>query len=68
MNEVVNSINSFNVNKAVGHDNVPAFYVKILPLYTIAPYLQCFIDFSYLHGIFDYFPKTLRLLKLYPGP
>jgi len=50
MNKVVNSINSFNVNKAVGHDNVPAYFIKIADT-TVAPYLQCFIVVSNLHGI-----------------
>jgi len=62
MNEVVNSINSRNVNKAVGHDNVPAYFIKIAAT-TVALYLQRFIDFS--PTCMEYFPKTLRLLQLY---
>jgi len=38
MNEVVECILSLNVNKAVGHDNIPAFFLKFAP-YVLANYL-----------------------------
>jgi len=50
------------VNKTVGHDNVPAYFIKIA-VTTVAPYLQCCIDFSYLHGIF---PQNSTLAKVIP--
>ena len=28
-NEIINCIGSLNVNKAVGHDNIPAYFLKI---------------------------------------
>ena len=38
------------MNKAIGHKNIPVFFVKIVAI-TIAPYLLCSLDFSFSHGI-----------------
>ena len=62
LNEIINSIHSLNVNKAIGHDNIPAFPLKIA-VTTIAPYLQCFFDFSFSQ---DILPENSTLAKVIP--
>ena len=50
------------MNKAIGHDNIPAFPLKIAAT-TIAPYLQRFFDFLLSHKIF---PENGTLAKVIP--
>ena len=62
INEIINVIYSLNVNKAVGHDNIPAYFLQSAAA-TIAPYLQCYINFSFKHGTF---PDNCTLAKIIP--
>ena len=62
LNEVINCIHSLNVNKAVGHDNIPAYFVKIAYL-ELSPYLCTFLEFSFSQGIF---PKSCTIAKTIP--
>ena len=62
LNKIINSIHSLNVNKSIGHDNIPAFPLKIIAT-TIAPYVLCFFDFSFSRRIF---PENGTLAKVIP--
>ena len=35
--KIVNTILSLNMNKAIGHDKIPAYFLKIAP-FTLAPF------------------------------
>ena len=48
------------MNKSIGHDNIPAFPLKIATN-IIATYLQCFFDFSFNRGTF---PENGTLAKV----
>ena len=61
-NEIINCIGSLNVNKAVDHDNIPAYFLKIAAP-TLAPYLRSFFDFVFTHGIF---PDICNIAKIVP--
>ena len=50
------------MNKAVGHDNIPAYFLRIAAP-NIAPYLQCFIEFAFVNGIF---PESCTRAKIIP--
>ena len=52
-------LRAFKVNKAVGHDNLPAYFLKTVSN-VIAPYLQPFIDYAFSKGIF---PDPCRIAK-----
>ena len=60
--EISNVILSLNTNKAVGHDDISAYFLKVAST-IIAPYLQCFFEFSFINGIF---PKNCSLAKIIP--
>ena len=60
--EISNVILSLNTNKAVGHDDISAYFLKVAST-IIAPYLQCFFEFSFLNGIF---PENCSLAKIIP--
>ena len=49
--EITDHLRNLNVNKAMGHDNLPAYFLKIA-LNVIAPYLLPIIHFSFSNGIF----------------
>ena len=49
--EIVNTIHSLNLNKAVSHDNIPAYFLRIAAP-NVTPYLQHFIEFTFVNGIF----------------
>ena len=59
--EIVNTILSLNVNKAVGHD-FPAYYLKIAP-FSIAPFLLILINYAFSNGIF---PNNSKISKVVP--
>ena len=59
-NEIINCIDSLNMNKAVGHDNILAYFLKIAAT-TLAPYLRSFFDFVFTHGIF---PDVCKIPKI----
>ena len=60
VNEIVELICSLNVNKAVGHDNIPPFFLKTAP-FVIANYLCVFVKFSFENGIF---PDACKIAKI----
>jgi len=64
INEVINCIGALGANKAVGHDNIPAHFLKIgsLPL---APYLSTLIDFAFTNGIFLESCKTAKITLIH---
>ena len=61
-NEIVNCIGSLNVNKAVDHDNIPAYVLKIAAP-TLAPNLRFFLISSLL---MESFLTIVKLPKLFP--
>ena len=50
------------MNKAVGHDNSPAYFFKIAAP-TLASYLRSFFDFVFTHGVF---PDICKIDKIVP--
>ena len=60
--EIVNTILSLNVNKAVRHDKIPAYLLKIAP-FTIAPFLLVLINYALSNGIF---PNNCKISKVIP--
>ena len=50
------------MNKAVGHDNIPAYFLRIAAP-NVAPYLQCFIEFAFVNSIF---PESCTRAKIIP--
>ena len=55
-------LRALNVNKAVSHDNLPAYYLKIASN-VIAPYFQPLILFAFTSGIF---PRRCKIAKVIP--
>ena len=51
-----------DVNIAVGHDNILAFFIK-LSKFVIAPYLNIVINFAFSDGIF---PVNCKIAKVIP--
>ena len=60
VNQIVELICSFNVNKAVGHNNISAFFLKSAP-FVIANYLFVFAKFSSENG---FFPDACKIAKI----
>ena len=60
-NETLNTI-LFREDKAVGHDDILAFILKVAP-HVITPYLFIFIQFSFNHGIFPNNCKIARVVN-----
>ena len=60
--EIRNVILSLNTNKVVGHDDISAYFLKVAST-IIAPYLQCFFEFSCINGIFL---ENCSLAKIIP--
>jgi len=63
-NEILNLITSLKDNKTVGHDNIPAFYVK-LARYIITPYFKLFLNFVFEHDTFSESCKIARVILIY---
>ena len=61
LNEIINSMCAFNVNKTIGHDNIPSFFLRIAA-YIISPFLNL-VHFSFTKGIF---PERCTLSKAIP--
>jgi len=57
--EVLNLITSLKDNKALGHDNLPSYYLKAAR-YVIASYLTLFINFADL-----LFENNLKILFMF---
>ena len=65
ISEIVALMQALDVHKAIGHDNIPAFFIKVSK-YVIAPYLNILIDFAFSNGIFPdncKTPKVISFLK-----
>ena len=45
INEIVNTILSLKVNKAVGHDKIPAYFLKFAA-FIVAPFLLMLINYA----------------------
>ena len=60
--EIFNAIYSLKNNKAVGHDDIPAFFLQITSS-VIIPYLQVFIEFCFTEGAF---PKNCTITRIVP--
>ena len=62
LTEIVKSIQSLNMNKALGHDNISPLFLKTARD-IVALFLQVFIDFSFKNGIF---PDNCKTAKIFP--
>ena len=60
--EIIDMLRALKVNKAVGHDDLPAYYLKIASN-VIAPYLQPLNHFAFTSGIF---PDHCKIAKVIP--
>ena len=60
--EIIDMLRAIKMNKAVGHDDLPAYYLKIV-FNVIAPYLQPLIHFAFTSGIF---PDHCKIAKIIP--
>ena len=60
--EIFNAIYSLKNNKAVGHDDIPAFFLRIASS-VIIPYLQVFIEFCFTEGAF---PENCTIARIVP--
>ena len=62
--EIPNVILSLNTNKVVGHDDISACFLKVAST-IIAPYMQCFFEFSCINGIFLENCSLAKIIPLY---
>ena len=60
--EIINTIFSINMNKAVGHDNLPPFFLRVAST-VITPYLHSFMEYSFINGIF---PGNCTIARIVP--
>ena len=63
ISEIVVLMQAVDVNKAVGHDSIPAFFIKVSK-FVIAPYLNMLIDFAFFNGTFPDSCKTAKVILL----
>ena len=61
-NEILNLILSLNNNKALGQDNIPAYFLKV-SRYVITPHLKYFKNFIFNNGVF---PRNCKIAKVVP--
>ena len=61
LSEIINAIQALSLNKSIGRDNIPPYYLRIASS-ILAPYLLIFIDFCFTKGVF---PETCTIAKLY---
>ena len=61
-NEILNLILSLNDNKALGHDNIPAYFLNVSG-YIITPNLKYFTNFIFNNGVF---PSNCKIAKVVP--
>ena len=52
------------MNKAVGYDNIPAFFLKI-SAFTLAPYLFILLNYAFLNGIFPDYCKIAKIIPIF---
>ena len=57
-------INSLNLNKSVGHDNLSPYFLKVVSI-ILAPALCYFIDNVFRLGIFPQICKTAKIVSLF---
>jgi len=62
--EVINLNNSFNLQKAVGHDNIFPYYLGIAST-ILAPALCYLFDYAFKLGIFPYCCKIAKISSLF---
>ena len=62
LSEIVKSIQSLNMNKVLGHDNISPLFLKTARD-IVASFLQVFIEFSFKNGIF---PDNCKTAKIFP--
>ena len=62
-NEILNQIISLK-NKAVGHDDIQPFFIKVAR-FVIASYLNLFLNFVFIEGIFPSNCKVARVVPIY---
>ena len=60
--KIANTILSLNMNKTVGHDKIPAYFLKIAP-FIIASFLLMLINYAFTNGIF---PNNCKISKVIP--
>ena len=63
-NEILNLIMSLNDNKAVEHDNIPAFFLKT-SRHVIRTYFKFSLNFIFQNGIFPSNCKTAKVVPIY---
>ena len=61
-NKILNLILSLNDNKALGHDNIPAYFLKV-SRYVITSHLKYFTNFILNSGVF---PRNCKIAKVVP--
>ena len=61
-NEIANALLTLSVNIAMGHDNIPAFFLKVAP-YVLTPYLSYLLDYAFNNGIL---PDNCKIAKIIP--
>ena len=61
ISEIVALMRALDVNKAVGHNNIPAFFIRESK-FVIAPYLNILIDSAFSNGIFPDSCKTAKVI------
>ena len=64
VNEVKNLMNSLNLRKSVGHDNISSYYLRIASD-ILSPVLCYFIDNAFRLGIFQQNCKKAKIIPLY---
>ena len=62
LSEIINAMQAFSLNKAIGHDNMPPYYLCIASS-ILAPYVKIFINFCFTKGVF---PETCTIAKIVP--
>ena len=60
--EIISTIFSINMNKAVDHDNLHLFFLRIAST-AITPYLHSFIEYSFINGVF---PDNCTIARIVP--
>ena len=64
LSEIINSLQSLNANKAVGHDNIPPYFLKVA-VFTIAPFLHLLVEFAFDNGLFLEACKTAKVVPIH---
>ena len=60
--EIISTIFSINMKKAVGHDNLHPFFLRTAST-VITPYLHSFIEYSFIN---DVFPDNCTIARIVP--